>query len=325
MAAIAAEERVVDLMTMTAEPGVIGGIPASGLNFGAAVNTQAVIDQPYQFDLYDGGGLDQAFLGLAQADQEGNLNVSKFGPRLAGAGGFINISQNAKAVYFVGTFTAGETKKFVRMVEHRTFSGSYALKRGQPVLYITEKCVFRLTSRGMELIEIAPGLDLERDLLPFMEFRPVIDAPRTMDARLFRPEPMGLRDIMLDLPFEQRFRFDAGQNLFFIKFERFSIRSSADIARIRHEVEARLAPLGRKVFAIVNYDNFTIPDDLVGEYASMVRDLMDRFYFNVTRYTTAGFLRLKLGKALEQRGTAAHLYLTAEEARAHLGEPAGHG
>lgn len=325
VAAIAAEERVVDLMTMTAEPGVIGGIPASGLNFGAAVNTQAVIDQPYQFDLYDGGGLDQAFLGLAQADQEGNLNVSKFGPRLAGAGGFINISQNAKAVYFVGTFTAGETKKFVRMVEHRTFSGSYALKRDQPVLYITEKCVFRLTSRGMELIEIAPGLDIERDLLPFMEFRPVIDAPRTMDARLFRPEPMGLRDIMLDLPFEQRFRFDAGQNLFFINFERFSIRSSADIARIRQEVEARLAPLGRKVFAIVNYDNFTIPDDLVGEYASMVRDLMDRFYFNVTRYTTAGFLRLKLGKALEQRGTAAHLYLTAEEARAHLGEPAGHG
>ena len=194
IAAVAAEERVIDLITLTAEPGVIGGIPAGGLNFGAAINTAAIIDQPYQFDFYDGGGLDIAFLGLAQADAEGNVNVSKFGPRLAGAGGFINISQNAKRVVFAGSFNAGGQVKFVPQVEHRTFSGREALRRGQQVLYVTERAVFGLHAEGLELLEIAPGLDLQRDVLARMGFMPVMQrAPALMDAALFAEAPLGLR------------------------------------------------------------------------------------------------------------------------------------
>lgn len=215
VANIATEENIFDLMTLTAEPGVIGGIPAGGLNFGAATNPQAILDQPNQFDFYDGGGLDIAILGLAQADQEGNLNVSKFGPKLAGAGGFINISQNAKKVVFVGTFTAGKlelaiangqikviqegkTRKFVKTVEHRTFSGRVAFASGRPILYVTERAVFKLCAEGIELIEIAPGIDLERDILAQMDFTPMLPhQPKLMDARIFKSEAMGIREELL--------------------------------------------------------------------------------------------------------------------------------
>jgi propionate CoA-transferase len=209
---VAAEEGVLDLITLTTEPGAIGGIPAGGLNFGASTNMDALIDQPYQFDFYDGGGLDLAFLGMAQADKDGNLNVSKFGQNLAGAGGFINISQNAQKVIFLGTFTAGNTEfriedgklrieqdgdlyKFVKNVEHITYSGKTAAMLGQPALYITERAVFSLTTDGMELIEVAPGIDIKKDVLAKMGFRPIIKKdPVLMDSRIFAPSLMGLKD-----------------------------------------------------------------------------------------------------------------------------------
>jgi len=341
VAAIANEEKIADLIILTAEPGVIGGIPASGLDFGAAINTQAVIDQPYQFDFYDGGGLDIAFLGLAQADQSGSLNVSKFGPRLAGAGGFINISQSAKKVVFTGTFLAGEMqvtcdngklqivrdgdiRKFVSEVEHVTFSGDVARKTGKFVLYITERCVFRLTKDGLELTEIAPGIDLEKDILTKMDFKPLMpNPPILMDPRIFVEGPMELRDRMLSVPLEQRFIYDETTNRFFVNLERFSMRSERDIERIRQIVIDRIAPLGKRVYAIVNYDNFTIEPDLLDAYSTMVRGLMDKYYADVTRYTTSGFLRMKLGAALAKRGVAPHIYESPAEAEKGMQEIEG--
>lgn len=338
VAQIASEENVVDLMTLTAEPGVIGGVPAGGLNFGAATNAHAVIDQPYQFDFYDGGGLDVAFLGLAQVDRNGSLNVSKFGPRLAGAGGFINISQNAKRVVFLGTFTAGrldvaiedgrlriisdgQTHKFVPEVEHRTFNGLDAARRRQPVLYVTERCVFELSEQGLELIEVAPGIDIERDILARMDFRPLIRRrPEVMDERIFAEKPMGLREDMLRMPLERRFIYDPQQNLFFINLEGHIVRNQRDVERIHQIVEQTLSPLHCKVYVIVNYERFTINPDVLAEYSAAVSDLVDRFYLGVTRYTTSSFLRAKLGDALKQRSVAPHIYESAEEAREHLRE-----
>ena len=211
IASIAAEEDLVDLMTLTAEPGVVGGLPASGLDFGAATNAEAILDQPYQFDFYDGGGLDIAFLGMAQVDSKGNLDVSLFNGHLAGAGGFINISQNTKRLVFMGTFSAGNleleimdgtftirreatVRKFINQVEQITFNGEDSVARNQTVIYITERCVFSLTKFGLELVEIAPGIDLDRDILKLMDFRPKLAKQIIkMDKRIFREYPMGLR------------------------------------------------------------------------------------------------------------------------------------
>ncbi len=202
IARIAAERDLLQQVTLTVESGPIGGMPAGGLSFGASVHPQAIIDQPAQFDFYDGGGLDFAALGAAQIDAAGNVNVSKFGKRFAGVGGFVNISQSARRLVFCGSFTSGgleveatggqlkitregEVRKFVTQIEHLCFNALRARRHGQPVLYVTERAVFQATADGLELIEVAPGIDLQRDVFDLMDFRPIVKHVRSMPPHVF--------------------------------------------------------------------------------------------------------------------------------------------
>ncbi len=209
---ICAEEKVADQVCLTTESGAIGGMPAPGLDFGHSVNAESIIGTAFQFDFYDGGGLDIGFLGMGQVDVFGNVNVSQFGGRPIGAGGFINITQNTKNVVFCGTFTdgaeleivegelmivkEGKRKKFVTDVEQITFSGKYAVKDGQSVLYVTERAVFQLTAEGLELIEIAPGLNLEKDILELMDFKPIIKDVKPMPPEIFQEKWGRLAEIL---------------------------------------------------------------------------------------------------------------------------------
>lgn len=214
VANVAAEENASDLMVLTTEAGGIGGVPASLPDFGHSWNAEALVEMPTQFDYYDGGGLDLAFLGLAQTDKEGNVNVTQFGPKIAGCGGFINVSQNAKKMIFTGSFTAGSLKvkgedgkliieqegkhkKFLDHVEHVSFSGKYAAEINQPVLYVTERAVFNIEEGELTLIEIAPGIDLEKDILAHMDFKPRISPNlKSMPVEIFQPKWGGLKEII---------------------------------------------------------------------------------------------------------------------------------
>ncbi len=210
VAKVAAEENISEELNLSIECGAMGGVPIGGVAFGASINPDSIIPTAENFDLYNGGFLDMAVLGLAEVDKDGNVNVSKFGSRITGPGGFINITQSTKKIIFMGTFTTlnlketikdekliiekeGEKNKFVNQVEQITFSGKNALKNNLEILYITERAVFKLTKGGLELIEIAPGIDLQKDILNQMAFKPIISAKlKLMDKRIFKEEKMNI-------------------------------------------------------------------------------------------------------------------------------------
>jgi propionate CoA-transferase len=335
VADIANEEHLLRYMTLTAEPGVVGGVPGSGMNFGSSTNATAQLDMNQQFDFYDGGGLDLAVLGLAECDARGNINVSRFGPRLAGAGGFINITQNSHTVIFIGTFTAGgldvkvgdgklsivkegKFRKFVEKIEQVTFSGEYAARMGKKVLYITERCVLTLTPEGLELTEVAPGVEIERDILPYMAFKPIIRNPVLMDARIFRDEIMGLKDTILSISLLERISYQPARNLLFLNFQGLKLVSPKDAQDVQAAVERKCKEIGRRVNLIVNYDGFEIMESAMDAYTDVVKAMSEKYYDKSTRYSTSAFLRNKLGAAISGRGMAPHIYETHAEAEAAI-------
>jgi propionate CoA-transferase len=332
VASVAAEEGMLENVTLTAEPGVIGGMPQGGLDFGAALNPDAILQQSLQFDFYDGGGLDMACLGMAEVDRSGNVNVSKFGPRFVGAGGFINISQNAARLVLAGTFTAGgletvvedgalrivregRVRKFVAEVEQITYSGELALETGQPVLYVTERCVFTVSATGLRLTEIAPGIDLERDILAHMDFEPAISKLSPMDPRLFRSTPMGLRAQLLDAPIEERITFDGAGRLL-VNLRGYAVRKQRDIDVIVERVEALCDGIGQKVNMIAWYDGFSVDPALDGAYSDMVARLEKAYYRSSTRFTRNPFTRARFGAELTKRDLTMQLRRDAIVSRA---------
>lgn len=332
---VAGEEKIFDLMTLTVDPGVMGGVPAGAEDFGAAINYQALIDHCSQFDFIDGGGLDCAFLGFAECDRLGNVNASRFADRIAGCGGFINITQNARKLVFMGNFTAGgaqfaveggrlrivregRTSKFVERVAQVTFNGPAAAAQGKDVLFVTERCVFRLTDRGLALVEIAPGIEAEQDILRLLPFRPLVEGVTAMAAGLFESKPLGLRDRMLDIHIDQRLSYDPNTNTVFMDYAGMRVRSDEDIGAIVAAVDRLLGPLGKRVNSIVNYEGFSVDDDAMEAYMDAVRYVEKTYYLKVSRFTNSGFLRLKLGKELGRREVSTRVFQTRHEAERNL-------
>ncbi|UWQ48957.1 malonate decarboxylase subunit alpha [Leisingera caerulea] len=331
VAAVANEEKATPYITLTTEAGAVGGVLAGGSSFGSSANADAIIDQNQMFDFYDGGGLDLTCLGMAECDAEGSVNASRFGGRLNGCGGFINISQNSRAVVFAGTFTAGglkvavengelrivqegRNKKFVRLIEQITFSGPYASQRSQPVLYVTERCVLQLTPKGLELIEIAPGIDLQRDILDQMEFKPIIENVALMDSRIFRDEPMGLMNDLLNLNLSERVTYDAARHTMFLNLEGWSVRKKQDVEDLDRVLRNAFAKSGRDVNIVMNQNGFRIAEDLQDGYAASVGETLEKNSASVAHYTTSAFMRLKMQGELASRSVQPHIFESGEEA-----------
>jgi propionate CoA-transferase len=331
VSAIANEENILGYLTMTVEPGIIGGMPLGGLDFGASVNAEAVVSMPDQFDFYDGGGLDLTCLGFAQCDPAGNVNSSKFGPRVAGCGGFIDISQKAKRVLFMGTFTTGgirvaiengtvtileegRIRKFVNQCDQVTFCSRYSGPNGQEVFYITERCVFKLRDEQLELIEVAPGIDIDKQILAQMDFKPLIGDIKPMDTRIFQKPSMQIRNAFLLRELQVRVCYDHENNTLHLNFNGLELENLEDIENVRRVVEQHCLNAGRKLKAVVNYDAFRVHEELLDAYIAMGRMMIDTYYIKVARHTTNQSVADQLAAAFQERGLAPNIFGTRRQA-----------
>ena len=186
-------------------------------------------------------------------------------------------------------------------------------------MIVTVRCVYHHRDDGLELIEVAPRIDLERDILSRMAFKPIVRGqPKLIDARLFRPEPMRLDELLLERPLNERFSLDADAGVLYIDLDGYRVRSEREVEDVREAVASRVGPLGRKVNAVISYDACLIDPDITEAWFAMAADVESRFYTHVSRYTTSAFMRLKLGDALARREVAPHIFETPHEARASI-------
>ena len=308
------EEHVLKYLELTTEPGIHGGVGLSGHNFGPAVNYDALLEMHSQFDFYNGGGLDAAFLGMAEVNAAGDVNVTRVGPKLTGPGGFIDISQSTKRVTMLGTLTAGgletkcedgklvivkegKVKKFVPDLKETTFSGMIAKSRKQIIHYITERCVFALTKQGLELIEVAPGIDVQTQVLDQMEFKPLVSEQlRTMNPAIFKPELMKLKEMNFVFGWDERMMYDEKKNTVYINLSNAHISQPHQIDLLRNTITRFIlnrSPDG-KVHAVINYDGFDVSDSLAPQIKKLAEYLEKTFYLTVRRYTSRAFTRHKL-------------------------------
>lgn len=328
---VANEENILEYLTMTVEPGIIGGMPLGGLDFGAAINGEAVISMPDQFDFYDGGGLDLTCLGFAQCDVNGNVNASKFGPRIAGCGGFINISQNTKRVLFLGTFTTGGLKvtvadgqvrilqegkirKFVQESEQVTFCATFSDAQTQEVLYITERCVFKLVDGRLELTEVAPGINIEKDILAHMDFKPEIKDVITMDSLIFRDQPMNIRQQFMLKEFRSRVHYCKESNTLHLDFNGLELENKEDVDNIERIVEDMCQQVGRKVNAIINYNGFRLDDNIFDAYMEMGRSIINKYYRRVARHNIHDSTRRRFKLEYQDRNLEPNMFVTRDDA-----------
>ena len=242
-----------------------------------------------------------------------------------------------KKVLFAGTFTTGglevavkdgkleivregKARKFIKDVEQITFSGEFAVENAKPALYITERCVFQITPEGLELREVAPGIDIERDILRQMDFKPLVRNPVLMDARIFWPEKMNLKRKLIGLSVAERITYDQARNTLFLNYEGLHLRTLEDIEQVRVEIEARCRAIGRRVTTIANYDGFELDQSISDAYFSMVGYIQNRYYKSATRYTKNAFMRLKLLSALSERELGQAVFETSGEAERAMNE-----